>query len=155
PKIACTPSASPGKTPGMCVCNGCATDYHDLDKNGTCEYYCVQTANDDKTCNNIDDDCDGVKDEDVDVCTSTTDCGKCGGNCSVIHGTPACVHTGTGACDPSNTQCTIQKCDCKPGDCWWDLDNSYATGCEYKCDLTNGGVEICGDGIDNDCDGKI
>jgi hypothetical protein len=27
------------------------------------------------------------------------------------------------------------------------------TGCEYACIPTNGGVEQCGDGVDNDCDG--
>ena len=156
-KITCTASPNPGKDPGTCVCGKCAQDYFDLDGNGTCEYYCVKASNDntDATCNNSDDDCDGVKDEDADICTSLTDCGKCGGNCVVVHGAPACVHTGASACDTSNTQCQIKKCDCNgPGDCWWDLDGAYATGCEYACDLTNLGVEIC-DGLDNDCDGKI
>jgi len=153
--ISCTASASPGTIPGACVCGACATEYYDLDHNGTCEYHCLKTANDDAICNHADDDCDGVKDEDVDLCTSVTDCGKCGGNCVVVHGKPACVHTGAAACDASNTHCQIQKCDCTgPGDCWWDLDGSPATGCEYKCDPTHNGVEIC-DGIDNDCDGKI
>jgi Putative metal-binding motif len=152
--ITCSPPAMPS-TPGTCNCGMCADDYWDLDKNGTCEYYCVKSANDDSLCNNKDDDCDGVKDEDVDLCTSTTDCGKCGGNCVVPHGSPKCVHSGMGACDTSNTQCEIAMCDCNgPMDCWHDLDNSYATGCEYPCFPTNGGVEIC-DGIDNDCDGKI
>ena len=151
--VTCTPPATAGQ-PGTCD-GDCAGDYFDLDNDKTCEYYCVKSANDDSLCNNKDDDCDGVKDEDVDVCTSTTDCGKCGGNCVVLHGTPECVHTGAAACDTSNTQCQILACDCVPGDCWWDLDNSFATGCEYQCDLTNGGVEICGDGLDNDCDGKI
>ena len=139
---------------GACV-GTCSIDYYDLDKNGPCEYYCVKTAGDDVTCDHKDDDCDGLKDEDVDVCTSTTDCGKCGNNCVILHGTATCVHTGMAACDSTNTQCQIAACACNgPGDCWWDLDGTSTSGCEYQCDLTNGGVEIC-DGLDNDCDGKI
>jgi hypothetical protein len=149
--IGCTPSPSPGKEPGTCTCGGCAPGYQDLDKDCVCEYYCVQSAPDDTSCNNKDDDCDGVKDEDVDLCKSTTDCGKCGGNCVVLHGTPACVHTGNEACSPANTQCQIKSCDAG----WHDLDKSYATGCEYQCDKTNNGAEKCGDSLDNDCDGKI
>lgn len=140
-------------TPGTCTCNGCAPGYYDLNNDCICEYYCVKTANDDTLCNNKDDDCDNLKDEDVDVCTSTTDCGVCGNNCVVLHGTPECTTTAMPgqACSPANTKCAIAMCDAG----WWDLDNSYATGCEYACDLTNGGVEICGDSLDNDCDGKI
>jgi Putative metal-binding motif len=153
--ITCTPSKNPGKDPGTCNCGSCAEDYYDLDKNGTCEYYCVKSADNDATCDHKDDDCDGTKDEDVDLCASLTDCGKCGNNCVVGHGVPACVHMGNGACDSANTACAIQSCDCNgPGDCWHDIDGSYATGCEYECDPTDSGVEIC-DGIDNDCDGLI
>jgi hypothetical protein len=154
--------AVPGSNwdPATVKCNagtcsgGCTSDYFDLNNDGLCEYYCVKSANDDKTCNNKDDDCDGLVDEDVDLCTSLTDCGACGHNCSLPHATPLCVHTGSGACDASNTQCQIQACDCNgPNDCWHDLDKSAATGCEYPCFPT--GPEICGDGIDNDCDGLI
>ena len=140
-------------TPGTCGFTACSQDWYDVDKdpaNG-CEYPCVWAAADDTLCNNRDDDCDGLRDEDVDLCTSVTDCGKCGGTCVVLHGTPQCEHTGSGACDSTNTKCAIASCDTD----WWDLDNSYATGCEYACTQTNGGVEICGDGLDNDCDGKI
>jgi hypothetical protein len=150
--VTCVPSAEPGKSPGTCK-GVCAQDYHDLDANGTCEYYCVQDAVDDATCDNKDSDCDGLIDEDVDRCTSITDCGKCGNNCLILHGAPSCVHVGGNVCDTSNTQCAIQKCDCTgPGNCWWDADKSAATGCEYSCSLTNGGVEKC-DGVDNDCNG--
>ena len=151
--IQCTPSADPGTVPGQCDCTKCAADYFDLDGDPlhTCEYYCVKTADDDVTCNNKDDDCDGVTDENVSLCTSITDCGKCGGNCVVVHGTPECQNDGQLPCDESNTHCAIAACD--PG--WVDLDNSYATGCEYQCAPSNGGVEKCGDGLDNDCDGKI
>ncbi len=152
--VTCIPSAQPGQSPG--ICKGiCQQDYHDLDANGSCEYYCVQATIDDAVCNDKDDDCDGIIDEDVDHCTSLTDCGGCGHNCVVLHGAPSCIHAGGNLCDTSNTQCAIQKCDCAgPGNCWWDVDGSYATGCEYSCSLTNSGVEKC-DGVDNDCNGVI
>ena len=153
--ITCEASANPGKDPGTCKCGKCSQDYYDLDTNGSCEYYCVKSANDDSICNKKDDDCDGVKDEDVDLCTSIVDCGKCGRACNALHAVSKCVNSGAMPCADANTQCEIDACDCSgPGACFWDLDNSYATGCEYQCDLTNGGVEIC-DGLDNDCDGKI
>jgi hypothetical protein len=150
--IKCAPGPTPGM-PGKCS-GSCAQDYFDLNADGTCEYYCVKTAADDKTCDHKDDNCNGVVDEDVDLCTSLTDCGACGHNCSLPHATPSCVHAGAGACDTSNTQCQIQACDCTgPANCWHDLDGSAATGCEYPCFPT--GPEICGDGIDNDCNGLI
>ena len=148
--ITCTPSSNPGVDPGQCA-GTCEPDYSDLDHDGSCEYYCIKTTDDDHLCNAKDDNCNGQIDEDVDVCTSTTDCGYCGNNCVVVNGTAACVNSGAMPCNQSNTKCQIATCD--PG--WVDLDQSYATGCEYPCTPTNGGIEICGDGIDNDCDGKI
>jgi hypothetical protein len=153
--VTCDPSPDPGTVAGKCQCGTCAQDYYDLDGNETCEYYCVKSAPDDAVCNNKDDNCNGIKDEDVDLCTSTTDCGKCGHNCVALHGESKCVHSGAMPCTAANTQCQLEQCECSgPGNCFWDLDNSYATGCEYQCDVTNGGVEVC-DGLDNDCDGKI
>lgn len=151
--ITCTWNMQPG-VPGVCAAGGCSAGWYDLNGDFICEYYCgVKSANDDKTCNKKDDDCDNQIDEDVDLCKSTTDCGACGNNCVVLNGTPECTTTAMPgqACSPANTKCAILSCD--PG--WIDLDKSYATGCEYQCTPTNGGVEKCGDGIDNDCDGLI
>ena len=160
--ISCSWSGVPDEA-GECSFTQCAADYWDLEPSEPgCEYYCVKSADDDTECNNRDDDCDGDVDEDVDVCTDTSNCGTCGANCVVVHGTPECVHTGTDPCDPSNTQCEILACDDDDQDGspdWWDVDGVYATGCEYPCQLTDGGagkgVEVCGDALDNDCDGKI
>ncbi|MDC0747070.1 MopE-related protein [Polyangium mundeleinium] len=148
--ITCLPSPNPGKVPGTCT-GTCAPNYHDLDDDEICEYYCVETAPDDASCNNKDDDCDGVIDEDVDLCNDLTNCGVCGTSCAVLHGTPECVHTGNEACSQANTKCVIDSCQ----DGWWDIDGAYDTGCEYACTVTNGGVEACGDALDNDCDGQI
>lgn len=147
--LTCAPSDNPGVDPGTCD-GSCAQDYYDLDGDGaSCEYYCVETSLNDATCNNKDDDCDGVNDEDVDICDDEQNCGKCGGICVVGNGTPECVHTGNDPCGPMNTQCEIAACNAG----WVDLDGSYATGCEYQCTAT--GVEVCGDQLDNDCDGLV
>ncbi|NUP05533.1 MAG: hypothetical protein HOW73_05685 [Polyangiaceae bacterium] len=148
--ITCTPSDMPGEEPGTCD-GDCAQDYHDLDGDGqSCEYYCVASGANDSVCDNKDDDCDGAIDEDVNLCDDEQNCGKCGGICVVGNGTPICVHTGADPnCTQLNTHCEIGACN--PG--WVDLDGSYATGCEYQCTPT--GVEVCGDQLDNDCDGLI
>ncbi len=151
--VECDPGPDPGQVPGTCSCAQCAQDYFDLDNDpaGGCEYFCQKTAQNDSLCNNKDDDCDGQIDEDVDLCTSVDNCGACGNKCSVVNGTGECAQSGAAPCTTVNTQCEIASCSAG----YWDLDGSFATGCEYQCDLTNGGVEVCGDGLDNDCDGKI
>jgi len=151
--VTCDLTGVPAGMPGKCSCNGCAPGWYDFNNDCKCDYYCVKNADDDKQCNNKDDDCDGKVDEDVDLCKDTANCGVCGNNCVVLNGSAACTTTAMGmeACTPANTKCSILSCDMG----WVDLDKSYATGCEYQCSPTNGGVEKCGDGIDNDCDGLI
>ncbi|MBW1810195.1 MAG: choice-of-anchor D domain-containing protein, partial [Deltaproteobacteria bacterium] len=39
--------------------------------------------------------------------------------------------------------------ECPEG--WWDANGNSADGCEYRCDLNNGGIEDCNN-IDDNCD---
>jgi hypothetical protein len=149
--ITCDWNGMPGEA-GTCAFTDCSSDFFDLDTNlPGCEYYCFQVAQNDTICDNRDDDCDGVRDEDVDLCGDINNCGACGRSCDVVHGTGKCVDQQMTPCTTANTTCELDVCETG----WWDLDSSYGTGCEYPCTLTNNGVEICGDGLDNDCDGAI
>jgi hypothetical protein len=154
--ISCKAAAKPGEK-GTCQCSKCDTGWVDLDKDGlTCEYQCQKTSDNDATCNHIDDNCNGLVDEDVDFC-GIDNCGDCGVKCLIPHGQAECTRTDPQkACNaPGNTECMLKACSCNgPGDCWWHLDSDPPNTCNYQCDVTNGGIEIC-DGIDNDCDGKI
>ncbi len=102
-----------------------------------------------ETCNTLDDDCDGSADEDFDITTDLGNCGGCGVSCA-----------STAGADSYPTVCSGGVCQyaCSPNH--YDSDGDIAlgsngTGCEYSCTLTNGGVEACGDGVDNDCDKLI
>jgi hypothetical protein len=71
-----------------------------------------------------------------------------------------------GSCDrPCNPPTNAQVLACQSGDCAFecqqgyfdlndDLSNPDGDGCEADCKPSNGGVELCIDGLDNDCNGQ-
>ncbi len=122
---------------------------------------------DTETCNNVDDDCNGIADDKPDV--------TCGvGACSVT--VPACTNGAPSDCVP--TQPTIEICDGLDNNCNQLTDESFAgsgSACDsglfgacqpgtLQCVTTNGVTaptcvatenpvgESC-DGVDNDCNG--
>ncbi|MCC6647573.1 MAG: exo-alpha-sialidase [Polyangiaceae bacterium] len=129
---------------GSCTFGKCLLGHYDLDKdpkNG-CEYSCQITNNAVELCDGLDNDCDGQIDEDFDPQTNAANCGACGTSCASFF-------------PGSNVECKAAKCgwvSCKPG--YVDTDSNPANGCEYVCQPTNAGVEIC-DGKDNDCNGTV
>ena len=127
---------------GQCELNGCWPGFHNL--NGViedgCEYACWPTYNGVEQCDYIDNNCDGDEDEGFDLSSDVNNCGWCGFACVTAQGTPAC----------QAGNCVIAECAAG----WLNLNGQYADGCEYKCSLSNGGVEI-GDNLDNDCDGEV
>jgi hypothetical protein len=90
-------------------------------------------------CNGVDDDCDGVVDEGFNLANDPQNCGYCGHVCSMPHAVAGCALSA----------CRIASCN--PG--YVDLDATPADGCEYLCTPT--GPEICGNGMDDDCDGQV
>lgn len=127
------------------------------------------------TCNGKDDDCDGQVDEDH----KETDCTIPNGNGHCKNGKDVCLADGTVACifkgEPKNEVCNGQDDDCDgqtdeqfpefgqtctipntQGPCatgFW----SACTNGQKVCTPTRKAekTELCGDGIDNDCNGKI
>ena len=87
-----------------------------------------------------DNDC--LVDEDFNLQNDVNHCGTCNF---------ACLNDAT-----TNSTCNngnVEFAGCGAG--YYDIDGSYENGYEYRCDLTNDGVEQC-DGEDNDrCDGII
>ena len=117
-----------------------------------------------EVCDDIDNDCDGATDEGLG--DLTCGCGDC------EHTVPACINGFEQVCDPfegaSPEICDGDDNDC---DCIVDEDQGIWTCGENECEASvpqcvggvpqpentcvpiPGGPEICGDGIDNNCDG--
>jgi len=92
----------------------------------------------DEMCNDNDDDCDGLVDEDFDLENDPENCGECASACILPNAFPGCAEG----------ECTVGDC----GIGFVDLDDNPTNGCEYECQMT--GAERCDD-VDNNCDGAV
>ncbi|MFH2005282.1 MAG: MopE-related protein [bacterium] len=129
-------------TAGTCQLGPCNAGFFNADGNPAngCEYACTITNGGIEACDSIDNNCDGNVDEAFDLQSDPNNCNACGNVCSYANASALCVG---GAC---------QLGTCNAG--FYNADGNPANGCEYACNLTNGGVEAC-DSIDNDCDGSV
>lgn len=106
-------------------------------------------------CDGVDNDCNDLTDNEdpTDELNKIEHCGTCENNC----------YNAATNCDVLMVNCQPSAdpgkvpgvCSC--GGCevdYYDIDGDGLT-CEYFCVKSNGGIEICNDGLDNDCDGKI
>jgi len=99
-------------------------------------------------CDELDNDCDGVMDEEVAGCCmndSTRSCGLGVGSCTV--GEQRCVDGSWDSCDGVSPQ--VESCNGADDDCDGSTDEGVLNICG-QCGAVP--VEVC-DAIDNDCDG--
>ncbi len=143
----------------------CLANWWNADNNAAngCEYACVKTNNGVEACDNIDNDCDGLIDEDFNVSSDVNNCGLCGNHCSAPFASSLACSSGA---------CSLVSCQALRGDC----NGAYVDGCEtnlatdpthcgacnlacaatnastYSCNGGNCGVATCQNGYAN-CDG--
>jgi RHS repeat-associated protein len=89
---------------------------------------CTPTASTDVTCNGVDDDCDGTKDEDFEITVS-----NCGAGACAATGERSCVNGGVqDSCVPGTPGASDANCDGIDNNCNGQIDEGYtpvATSC--------------------------
>jgi len=154
----CGPDSCEPSAQQLCTQSGVAS---------TCSYQASPT---DESCNGVDEDCDGLVDEDYTPPSTSESCGL--GVCE-RPGAIACLNGSAQlVCEPGEPQgADDEACDGLDEDCDGLVDESYlravscgqgaclrsvVIGCDQSQDDCVPGlpkVERCGDAIDNDCDG--
>ena len=97
-------------------------------------------------CNGLDDDCDGMPDEDFDLQTDTENCGSCGMACPTLplNGTRTCVAGVCGVrCDPSFLDCNTMEYGCESSDSAVSTCGSCATACSGATPFCDGATSTC------------
>lgn len=142
PDRVCGPGCGANVAAAQCACgpgiSTCDEDGHVLCFHDTTGARVVQRGQLSEICdNNLDDDCDGLIDAEDPDCTSCVDGSRCGAGC------PASVPAAQCACQFGESVCT----DGVPTAC-----RDFA-GSDIVFPFTN--AEICGNEIDDNCDGRI
>ncbi|MCA9557045.1 MAG: hypothetical protein KC583_00665, partial [Myxococcales bacterium] len=163
-------NADPRCVRGVCTLaqDDCALNFYDANDrlDDGCEYFCVQTSQDDRVCNGQDDDCDGCRredpecnfnahiDEDVPFAVDPQNCGQCGNVCSFPNAFPRCS---AGVCEIDRVQGAPNTSGCVAG--FADCDAVQGTGCEVeiRSDRNNcGGCGVqCNPTGSNACTGGV
>jgi len=121
---------------GDCDILRCADNQHNVNirLDDGCEYACTFAGA--ETCNDADDDCDGLVDEDFldanGVYSTLEHCGACGEPCTVDAGTPLCAE---GVCGNAGCAQFFGDCDSDPTDCETSVrfDPNNCGACSYSC----------------------
>ena len=132
---------------GVCLSTGqitCSEEGADV----TCAALVIEPSA--EVCNDLDDDCDGVVDEEVARCCvvdTTRACGVNVGACTA--GVQTCSPEGWSACDGVGP--SAESCDGADNDCDQLVDEGVLNACGGCGSLP---TEIC-DGVDNNCNGRV
>ena len=157
-----------------CGVGACGSSSLNACVDGTIIDQCVPgtAAGTDASCNAIDDDCDGLVDEDY--LTQPVDCGV--GACARSGSTSCQSGSVVSECEPGEPAADDQLCDGIDGDCDGQVDEDYvsaSTSCGVGACTASGvrecsqgvesdsclelaplGIDSTCDGVDDDCDGE-
>jgi len=128
----------------------------------TCDSACDADTAEVETCNNADDNCDGITDNNVppEDCPLTNTIGTCMGATVCVNGEKLCqgAYASLESCNNADDDCNgdtddgLGESTCGVGDCVhtiWNCENGELHDCDPMEGVT---PEEC-DGADNDCDG--